>query len=54
MSFISNMEIDNPDIASTYSIGKTFENRDLKVLVLKTSTSQKNVWIDCGIHSVNN
>ncbi|RNA22669.1 carboxypeptidase A1-like [Brachionus plicatilis] len=51
MSFISNMEIDNPDIASTYSFGKTFENRDLKVLVLKTSTSQKNVWIDCGIHS---
>lgn len=54
ISFISNIEIDNPDIASSYSAGKTYENRDLKVLVLKTSTSQKSVWIDCGIHSVNN
>ena len=35
----------NNDIASSYSIGKTYENRDLKVLLLKTSTSQKAVWL---------
>lgn len=52
MSFIVSMVNDNPDIASTYTAGKTYENRDLKVLVLKTSSSQKSVWIDCGIHSV--
>ena len=32
-------------MASSYSIGKTFENRDLRVLVLKTNSSQKAVWL---------
>jgi carboxypeptidase A2 len=51
VNFINDIVANNNDIASTYSAGKTYENRDLKVLVLKTSTSQKAVWLDCGIHA---
>ncbi|CAF0850217.1 unnamed protein product [Brachionus calyciflorus] len=53
VNFINNIVFDNPDIASSYSAGnaKTYENRELKVLVLKTSTSVKSVWLDCGIHA---
>jgi murein tripeptide amidase MpaA len=41
----------NPDIASVYTAGLTYERRSMKVMVLKTSTSKRNVWIDCGIHA---
>lgn len=33
---------DFPDFASTYSIGKSFENRDINVIEFKTSGSVKN------------
>ena len=45
INFIQNIVSNNNDIATSYSTGKTFENRDLRVLVLKTSTSQKSIWI---------
>ncbi|RNA27121.1 carboxypeptidase, partial [Brachionus plicatilis] len=35
-SFISNLVTNNPDIASFYSAGTTYENRELKVLVLNS------------------
>ena len=35
----------NPDIVSSYSAGKSYESRDLKVLVIKTPTSKKSIWI---------
>ena len=35
----------NPDIVSSYSAGKSYESRDLKVLVIKTTTSKKSIWI---------
>jgi len=41
----------NPTLASTYIAGTTVENRQLKVLVLKTATSNKGIWLDCGIHA---
>jgi len=41
----------NPSLASTYIAGQTFEKRNLKVLVLKTASATKSVWIDCGIHA---
>lgn len=50
-NFIDEVVRDHPNIASSYVAGKTYENRNLKVLVLKTSTSKRNVWIDCGIHA---
>lgn len=45
MNYIKEIVSDNPDIATTEVIGTTYEKRDLRVLVLKTSTSQKAVWI---------
>ena len=44
-SFIQDVVANNNDIASSYSTGRTFESRDLRVLVLKTSTSQKSIWL---------
>jgi murein tripeptide amidase MpaA len=51
LNFIETTKNENKDLVSTLSIGKTYENRDLRVIVLKTNTSQRNVWIDCGIHA---
>lgn len=39
------MVAQNSDIASQYTAGKTFENRNLNVLVLKKASSQRKVWI---------
>jgi len=36
---------------STYVAGKTAENRELKVVYLRTASSKRKVWIDCGIHA---
>jgi len=41
----------NSAYVSTYTPGKTFENRDIKVLRLKTSTAKRSLWLDCGIHA---
>ncbi len=54
MQFMKDLEAENSDLISSYSAGKTFEKRDLKVLVFKTATSKKAIWIDCGIHAVRN
>jgi len=36
---------DNSDLASLYTAGKTFESRELKVVLLRTATSKKAIWI---------
>lgn len=36
---------DNSDLVSLYSAGKSYESRDLKVMVLRTATSKKGIWI---------
>ena len=51
LNFIETTKNENPDLVSSISIGKTYENRDLRVIVLKTTTSTRNIWIDCGIHA---
>jgi murein tripeptide amidase MpaA len=50
-SYLDDVTKQNSDIASTYIAGQTYEKRNLRVLVLKTSTSKRNVWLDCGIHA---
>lgn len=45
LSYIAKIVDENPNLASYYSVGRTYENRELRVLVLKTPTSQKAVWI---------
>ena len=51
-NFILEAVRDYPNLASSYVAGKTYEGRDLRVLVLGTKTSQRKIWIDCGIHAV--
>ena len=45
MSFIQSTASSNPGLISTVVIGKTYENRDLRVLVVKTNTAQRKIWI---------
>ena len=46
----------NPSLVSTYVAGKAYENRNIRVLKIKatttTSSSKRKVWLDCGIHAV--
>ena len=52
LNFIETTVQDNSDIASSSTIGNTIENRAIKRIVLKSPTSSKSIWIDCGIHAV--
>ena len=36
---------ENPELASSYVAGKTYENREIKVIVLKTPSSSRLVWL---------
>ena len=45
MNYMNTVQAANPDIVSSYSAGKSYESRDLKVLVIKTPTSKKSIWI---------
>lgn len=51
IAYISQVVTSNPDLAYSYVAGKTFQLRNLQVLVLKTQFSRKAIWLDCGIHS---
>jgi hypothetical protein len=53
MNYIDDLAAENPDLVSSYVTGQTYEKRNIKVVVLKTKSSKRNVWIDCGIHAVN-
>ena len=41
----------NPTFISQYTPGRSFQNRDIRVLVIKVGNPAKRVWIDCGIHA---
>jgi hypothetical protein len=51
MDYIDQVVTENPTLASSKVAGKTYQNRLLKALILKTSTSSKSIFIDCGIHA---
>jgi hypothetical protein len=50
-SFLDDIVDENPTLASTYNIGTTLEGRILKVIRLKTASTTRSIWIDCGIHA---
>jgi len=45
MNYLDNIAAANPDLASVYTPGFSYENRAIKTLVLKTATSTKGVWL---------
>lgn len=51
LAYIQDVVSQNSDIASAYTAGSTYENRQLRVIVLKGPNARKKVWIDCGIHA---
>lgn len=51
INFMETVEANNADLVSHYSAGSTYEKRDLRVMVIKTASSKKDIWIDCGIHA---
>ena len=44
-SFINQMVQSNPDLATSYVAGNTYEKREIKVIVLKTPSSDRLVWL---------
>lgn len=53
-NFISKIEKSNPRIASVVTIGKSFENRSIKMIRLGFNHKSKTkpvIWIDAGIHA---
>lgn len=44
-SFIEDTVAGNPDLASSYLAGQTYEKRNIKVVVLKTPSSSKRIWM---------
>ncbi|XP_041982515.1 uncharacterized protein LOC121735680 [Aricia agestis] len=51
-SFMDNLERDFPSLCSVYSIGKSVDGRDIKMLKISNSdTTNSGVWLDGGIHA---
>jgi murein tripeptide amidase MpaA len=50
-TFVTQTVAANPEIASKYVAGTSNEGKNLTVIVLKSKTSKRSVWIDCGIHA---
>lgn len=40
-----------PTIAKVQTIGKSFENRDLRVLTISKGPNNPAIWVDSGIHA---
>jgi hypothetical protein len=52
IAFLNEQARKHPGYATVYSAGKSYEKRELAVLRIKTATSRRSVWLDCGIHAV--
>jgi len=50
-NFIDEVVANSPNIASSYIAGQSFENRNIKAIVFKSSTSSRGIFIDCGFHA---
>ncbi|RWS25052.1 carboxypeptidase B-like protein, partial [Leptotrombidium deliense] len=50
-TFLSSLVAKNPKIASLESIGQSFENRDMKIIKIRSSADKPIIWIDAGIHA---
>lgn len=50
-NFINEIVSSNGDIASSYLAGRTYENRDINIIVFKTATSSRSIFMDCGFHA---
>ncbi|KAL2087972.1 hypothetical protein ACEWY4_016800 [Coilia grayii] len=53
MTWMQQMETENPEILSTTVYGRSYENRDIQFLKigLNPHEDKKAIWMDCGIHA---
>lgn len=52
MAYLQEKVNANPNAMQIVNLGRTYENRDLKGIVLQFNPSaERNIWIDCGIHA---
>jgi hypothetical protein len=49
--YIDEVAASDPQVFKTKVIGQSYENRDLKILIIKAPGANRKVWIDCGIHA---
>ena len=45
------MSDEHISFVSSYNAGKSLEDRDLRVLKIKTANTKRSIWLDCGIHA---
>jgi murein tripeptide amidase MpaA len=52
-SWLDEQAAAHPEIASTFSIGSSFEGRDLKVLKISKPSQEPKpiIWVDANIHA---
>ncbi|CAF0974500.1 unnamed protein product [Brachionus calyciflorus] len=50
-SYIDEVVLEESEIAASYVAGATSENRIVKAIVFRTSTSNRGIFIDCGFHA---
>lgn len=51
LAWINDLTNANPSFIYQYTPGTSFQNRDMRVLVIKVGEPSKRIWIDCGIHA---
>jgi hypothetical protein len=51
IAWMNDLTNSNPSFISQYTPGRSFQNRDIRVLVIRVGEPPKRVWIDCGIHA---
>ena len=51
IAWMDDLTLANPSFISQYTPGKSYQNRDIRVLVIKVGSPSKSIWIDCGIHA---
>lgn len=53
MSILEAIAHDYPNITTLFTIGKSFEDRDLRVIKIgrKNGQAKKKIWLDAGLHA---
>ncbi|CAG0886879.1 unnamed protein product [Darwinula stevensoni] len=49
--YLDELAVTYPDLVTVFSIGESFEGRDLKMIKISSGVATQKIWIDAGIHA---
>ncbi|CAG0886878.1 unnamed protein product [Darwinula stevensoni] len=49
--YLDELAASYPDLVTVFSIGESFEGRDLKMIKISSGVATQKIWIDAGIHA---